>query len=124
MTKEDYINEFQTLVTQEDLDNCNYALGDALYTLRGLANGYDRDFNDDTPRKMVAPFITQQEAAEIAQTYLDSEDLLGLQRFLQGSWLYDDIVKLNRAKQLEDTSQEEILATRDKIVDHIKNSNK
>ena len=124
MTKEEYIERLQEEVTQKDLDSGNYALGDALFTLRAIVDGYSHDFNDDTPRKMVAPFITQQEAAEIAQTYLDSEDLLGLQRFLQGSWLYDDIVKLNRAKQLEDTSQEEILATRDKIVEYIRNSDK
>lgn len=124
MTKEEYIDAFQTHVTQEDLDTGNYALGDALYTLRHIAGGYSHDFKDDTPWEMIEPFITQQEATEIAQKYIDDENLLGLQRFLQGSWLYDDIIKLNEDKQLEDTSQEEILATRDKIVEYIKNSNK
>lgn len=124
MTKEEYIEHLQEDATQKDLDDSQYAWGDALFTLRGIIWGYCREFNDDVPDKMFRKFITEEEATAMAQKYIDNDNLIGLRRFLVGSMLYDGIYKLDENNELEDTSQKEMFEVRDKIIQHIKDSDK
>ena len=124
MTKEEYIEDLQTMATQKDLDDSQYAWGDALFTLRDVIGKYCREFKDDVPDKMFSKFITEDEALDMAQKYIDNDNLIGLKRFLEGSWLYDGIYKLDKYNELEDTSQEEMFEVRDKIIQHIKDSDK
>lgn len=124
MTKEEYIEDLQTMATQKDLDDSQYAWGDALFTLRDVIGKYCREFKDDVPDKIFSKFITEDEALDMAQKYIDNDNLIGLKRFLEGSWLYDSIYKLDKYNELEDTSQEEMFEVRDKIIQHIKDSDK
>lgn len=123
MTKEKYIDELQG-VSQQDLDDGQYAWGDALFDLRDTVAKYKCEFNDDTPQKMLDQFITQDEAAEMARKYLDDDNLIGLRRFLVGSVIYDSVVKLDEHNELEDTSPDEMFAVRDAIIEYIRNNDK
>ena len=124
MTKEEYIERLQEDVTQKDLDEGEYAWVDAIFMLRDIINAYCQEFNDEVPQKMFKPFITEYEATEMAQKYLDNNNLSKLRRFLVGSRLYDGIYKLDKYNELEDTSEEEMFEVRDKIIQHIKDSDK
>lgn len=124
MTKEEYIDRLQEDVTQKDLDEGEYAWGDAVFMLRDIINAYCQEFNDEVPQKMFKPFITEYEAAKMAQKYLDDNNLSKLRSFLVGSRLYDGIYKLDKYNELEDTSQEEMFEVRDKIIQYIKDSDK
>ena len=124
MTKEEYIDRLQEDVTQKDLDEGEYAWVDAIFMLRDIINAYCQEFNDEVPQKMFKPFITEYEAAQLAQKYLDDNNLSKLRRFLVGSRLYDGIYKLDKYNELEDTSEEEMFEVRDKIIQHIKDSDK
>lgn len=124
MTKEEYIEDLQTRATQKDLDDSQYAWGDALFTLRDVIGKYCHEFKDVVPDKMFSKFITEDEALDMAQKYIDNDNLIGLKRFLEGSWLYDGIYKLDKYNELEDTSQEEMFEVRDKIIQYIKDSDK
>ena len=124
MTKEEHIENLQTMATQKDLDDSQYAWGDALFTLRDVIGNYCHEFKDDVPDKMFSKFITEDEATEMAQKYIDNDNLIGLRRFLVGSVLYNGIYKLDEHNELEDTTPEEMFEVRDKIIQYIRDSDK
>ena len=124
MTKEEYIEDLQTMATQKDLDDSQYAWGDALFTLRDVIGKYCREFKDDVPDKIFSKFITEDEALDMAQKYINDNNLIGLGRFLAGSILYIGIYKLDEHNELEDTTPEEMFEVRDKIIQYIQDSDK
>ena len=124
MTKEEYIENLQTMATQKDLDDSQYAWGDALFTLRDVIGKYCHEFKDVVPDKMFSKFITEDEALDMAQEYINDNNLIGLGRFLAGSILYNGIYKLDEHNELEDTTPEEMFEVRDKIIQYIKDSDK